>query len=176
MSGRESLQCAILYFAEFERSRSFMMELRWPDGVVSCPACGATTVTWLAKQRIWKCYGKHSKPCFSLKTGTIFENSPIALEKWLLAVWMHLNSVGRISSGQLHRQLGVTQKTAWFMLQRIRLALFTSPTPGMLSDPDDPDETAGVRLRKLGGKGPRQAVHGPLTAMASRIHVPKTGK
>jgi transposase-like protein len=123
MSDHATLRDAILYFAEFENCRQFMIKLRWADGVVKCPVCGATKLTWLEKQRVWKCYETHPKPRFSLKTGTIFEDSPIALEKWLPAVWMLLNCKNGISSWELHRGLGVTQKTAWFMLQRIRLAM-----------------------------------------------------
>ena len=99
------------------------MELRWPDGVVKCPTCAAEKVTYLAKQRVWKCYAGHLRPTFSLKTGTIFEDSPIALEKWLTAAWLIISCKNGISSYEIHRGLGVTQKTAWFMLHRIRLAM-----------------------------------------------------
>ncbi len=122
MSAHASLRNAILYFSEFENCRQFMMELRWADGKVKCSECGSEKVCYLAKNRVWKCYATHPKPRFTLKTGTIFEDSPIALEKWLLAVWMLLNCKNGISSWELHRALGVTQKTAWFMLHRIRLA------------------------------------------------------
>ena len=118
-----TLQQAILHFSEFENCKQFMVELRWPDGVVKCPRCGATKVTWLAKSRVWKCYAKHEKPTFTLKTGTIFEDSPIGLEKWLPAVWLIAGCKNGISSYEVHRALGVTQKTAWFMLHRIRLAM-----------------------------------------------------
>src|SRR6266567_7048189 len=123
MESTSSLRDAILYFADFENCRRFMLELRWPDGVVKCPTCGATKLTWLAKQRVWKCYAKHPKPTFSLKTGTIFEDSPIALEKWLPAAWLLINCKNGISSYELARDLKVTQKSAWFMLYRIRLAM-----------------------------------------------------
>ena len=86
MEAANSLQQAIIHFAEFENCKQFMVELRWPDGVVKCPRCGSTRVTWLAKPRTWKCYEKHMQPTFTLKTGTIFEDSPIPLEKWLPAV------------------------------------------------------------------------------------------
>jgi transposase-like protein len=100
-----------------------MVELRWSDGKVKCPQCGSDKVCYLAKNRVWKCYATHPKPRFTLKTGTIFEDSPIPLEKWLPAVWMLMNCKNGISSWELHRTLGVTQKTAWFMLHRIRLAM-----------------------------------------------------
>ena len=123
MDTAKTLQTAILYFSEFENCRKFMTELRWPDGKVACPVCGAEKVTFLAKTRVWKCYAGHLTPTFSLKTGTIFEDSPIALEKWLPAAWIVINAKNGISSYEVHRALGVTQKTAWFMLHRVRLAM-----------------------------------------------------
>jgi transposase-like protein len=123
MSEHATLRDAILYFADFEHCKEFMVDLRWPDGKVKCPECGSEKVCYLAKNRVWKCYATHSKPRFTLKTGTIFEDSPIPLEKWLPAVWMLLNSKNGVSSWELHRSIGVTQKTAWFMLHRIRLAM-----------------------------------------------------
>jgi hypothetical protein len=154
MSDHATLRDAILYFAEFEHCKDFMVQLRWPDGVIKCPECGATKVTWLAKQRIWKCYANHPKPRFSLKTGTIFEDSPIGLEKWLPAVWMLLNCKNGISSYELHRGLGVTQKTAWFMLQRIRLAMQDDfgggKLGGPMSNPVEIDETyIGGKARNM---------------------------
>jgi transposase-like protein len=123
MESPNTLRDAIIWFADFEHCRQFMTELRWPDGVVKCPQCGAEKVTWLAKQRVWKCYARHIKPTFSLKTGTIFEDSPIPLEKWLAAAWLIVSCKNGISSYELHRGLQVTQKTAWFINHRIRLAM-----------------------------------------------------
>jgi transposase-like protein len=123
METPKTLRDAIIWFADFEHCRQFMMQLRWPDGNVQCPRCGADKVTYLEKQRVWKCYAKHERPTFSLKTGTIFEDSPIALEKWLCAAWLLINCKNGISSYEVHRGLGVTQKTAWFMLHRVRLAM-----------------------------------------------------
>jgi transposase-like protein len=122
VSADAALRDAILYF-DYAHSHEFMVHVRWPDGKVKCPACGGERVTYLAKNKVWKCYAKHPKARFSLKTGTIFEDSPLSLEKWLPAVWIFLNAKEGISSGELHRALGMTQKTAWFMLHRIRLAL-----------------------------------------------------
>jgi transposase-like protein len=123
MESPDTLRDAVIWFSEFEHCRQFMMQLRWPDGVVRCPQCGAEKVTWIAKQRVWKCYAKHQRPTFTLKTGTIFEDSPIPLEKWLCAAWLLINCKNGVSSYEIHRGLGVTQKTAWFMLHRIRLAM-----------------------------------------------------
>ena len=119
----ESLQEAILYFAKYENCHQFICDLRWADGKVTCPRCGSDHVTYLEKARVWKCYGKHEKPKFSLKVGTIFEDSAIGLDKWLAAVWMIVNCKNGISSYEIARGLGVTQKTAWFMDHRIRFAL-----------------------------------------------------
>jgi len=152
-----TLRDSILYFADFENCRKFMVELRWPNGKVTCPECGAEKVTWLAKQRVWKCYADHPTPRFSLKTGTIFEDSPIALEKWLPAVWMLLNCKNGISSWELHRAIGVTQKTAWFMLHRIRVAM-EDKTFNKLSGEVEADETfIGGKVRNMHADRKRRA-------------------
>lgn len=121
----KTLQQAIQHFADTENCRKFMVFVRWPDGQPKCPYCGATKLTWLAKANVYRCYGDHKKQKFSLKVGTVFEDSPIGLDKWLPAVWLLCNSKNGISSYELHRALGVTQKTAWFMLHRIRVAMET---------------------------------------------------
>jgi len=123
MEAPKTLQEAILYFADFENCRAFMVSLRWPEGSVKCPRCGSEKVSWLAKARVWKCYAKHESPTFTLKTGTIFEDSPIALEKWLPAVWLLVTCKNGISSYEVARDLGVSQKSAWHMMHRIRFAL-----------------------------------------------------
>jgi transposase-like protein len=135
-----SLQDAILFFSNFDNCKAFMVTLRWADGKVACPRCGTEKVTWLDKARVWKCYAKHASPTFTLKTGTIFEDSPISLEKWLPAVWLISSCKNGISSYELSRDLGVTQKSAWFMLHRIRLAMQTG-TFMKLSGPVEADET-----------------------------------
>lgn len=123
METPNTLQEAIKHFSDFENCRQFMIAVRWPDGIVRCPTCNSEKVTYLQKARLYKCYGKHERPKFSLKVGTIFEDSPIALEKWLPAFWLVVNAKNGISSWELHRAIGVTQKTAWFMLHRLRLGM-----------------------------------------------------
>jgi transposase-like protein len=123
MESLKTLHEAILYFSDFENCKALMVQLRWPDGKIACPHCGSEKLTYLAKNRVWKCYAGHSKPKFSLKTGTIFEDSPIALEKWLPALWLVVNCKNGISSCELARDLGVTQKSAWYMAHRLRYAL-----------------------------------------------------
>lgn len=118
-----TLQEAIKHFSDYENCRAFMVVVRWADGKVRCPQCDSDKVTYLKNARLYKCYGNHPKPKFSLKVGTIFEDSPIPLEKWLTAVWLIVNCKNGVSSYEIHRDLGVTQKSAWFMLHRIRLAM-----------------------------------------------------
>jgi transposase-like protein len=118
-----TLQEAIQHFADPEASLDFVAGLRWPDGV-TCPHCAAKEPSYLKTRRIWKC--RSCRKQFSVKVGTIFEDSPIGLDKWLPALWMLANCKNGISSYELARDLGVTQKTGWFMLHRIRLAMQTN--------------------------------------------------
>jgi transposase-like protein len=119
----KTLQQAIVHFSDPENCRKFMVFVRWPDGVARCPYCDATKLTWMAKDGRYRCYGEHPKQKFSLKVGTVFEDSPIGLDKWLPAAWLICNAKNGISSYEIARSLGVTQKTAWFMMHRIRLAM-----------------------------------------------------
>src|SRR6266705_3497132 len=113
---------AVRYFSDPQACLEFLVALRWPNGV-KCPQCGSKKVTFLANAKLWKCNNAHPRQKFSVKVGTIFEDSPIGLDKWFPAMWLAANCKNGISSYELHRALGVTQKTAWFMLQRIRLAM-----------------------------------------------------
>jgi transposase-like protein len=113
---------AARYFQDSERCIQFFATVRWPDGVM-CPTRMNKTVSYLAKQQRWQCSKKHPKRQFSVKVGTIFEDSPIPLEKWLPTVWLLVSCKNGISSYEVARALDVTQKTAWFMLHRIRLAM-----------------------------------------------------
>lgn len=159
MSTPTTLQAAILFFADHENCRQFMTELRWPDGVVLCPACGSDNVKYLPNARLFKCFEKHPRQKFSLKVGTIFEDSPIGLEKWLPAMWLVVNCKNGISSWEVHRALGVTQKTAWFMLHRIRLAMQESG--GKLSGEVEVDETfIGGKARNMHASKRREKIHG----------------
>jgi transposase-like protein len=149
MEGFKTLKDAIIHFTDFENCKSVMMKLRWPDGVVKCPHCDSAKVTYLAKNRVWKCYSGHPKPKFSLKTGTIFEDSPLGLDKWLPALWLVVNCKNGISSCELARDLGVTQKTAWFMAHRLRFSL-TDGGSELLSGEVEADETfIGGKARNM---------------------------
>src|SRR5438874_1741473 len=141
---------AVRYFSDADACLHFLIALRWPRGV-TCPRCGSKKVTFLEKAKLWKCKNAHPKQKFSVKVGTIFEDSPIGLEKWFPAMWLAANCKNGISSYELHRCLGVTQKTAWFMLQRIRLAM--QKGGGLFKGKVEVDETfIGGRARKMNAK------------------------
>lgn len=121
-----TLQQAILYFANPDNCIAYLIARRWPNGV-TCPTCGRMDVSYVPARRVWQCKTRHPKAQFSIKVGTIFEDSAIKLDKWLTAMWMIANCKNGVSSWEIHRSVGVTQKSAWFMLHRIRLALGEVP-------------------------------------------------
>jgi transposase-like protein len=121
MKAPVTLTQAIVYFSDPERAFEYAQSLRWPDGKVACPRCGSEKNSFIKTRRLWFCYGCQKQ--FTLKVGTIFEDSALGLDKWMTAVWMLVNCKNGISSHELGRSLGITQKSAWFMLQRIRKAL-----------------------------------------------------
>jgi transposase-like protein len=130
---------AVKYFAKPENCLSYLVARRWPKGV-TCPTCGSDGVYFDKSRQGWICKTKHPLRKFSLKTGTIFEDSPLGLDKWLPCVWMIANMKNGVSSWEIHRSLGVTQKTAWFMLHRIRLAM-QAENGGKISGDIEVDET-----------------------------------
>jgi transposase-like protein len=139
---------AINYFVDADRALQYVAKLRWPDGV-TCPTCGSNEVTFLKSRRLWKCKARHARQQFSVKVGTIMEDSPIGLNKWLPAMWMMVNCKNGISSYEVGRALGVTQKSAWFMLHRLRLATQTG-TFVKLSGQVEVDETyIGGKARNM---------------------------
>jgi transposase-like protein len=162
METPKTLQQAIVHFDKPENCNAFMIAMRWPDGLVRCPTCGAEKITYLAKANLFKCYEKHPRAKFSLKVGTIFEDSPLGLDKWLTAIWLIANAKNGISSYELSRSLGITQKSAWHVLHRIRLAM-QNGTINKLSGQVEVDETfiggkarnmhRSDRARKIKGTG-----------------------
>jgi 5-methylcytosine-specific restriction endonuclease McrA len=148
MDAPETLLEAVQYFSDSEAALKFLVDVRWPKGV-ACPHCGSRKVTYLANAKVWKCKTAHPRQKFSAKVGTIFEDSPIGLDKWLPAMWLAANCKNGISSYELHRGIGVTQKTAWFMLQRIRLAMHNGSVEKM-SGTCEADETyIGAKARYM---------------------------
>lgn len=135
----QTLLQAVQYFADESEAIQFLADMRWPDGEQDCPKCGSVAAHYFMKTRKrWKC--RDCRHQFSVTVGTIFEKSHIKLSKWMPAVWMLANSKNGISSYELHRALGVTQKTAWFMLHRIRTAM-KDTDGGKLGGVIEADET-----------------------------------
>jgi len=121
MKEPKTLQEAIVYFSDPDRAFEFACKLRWPDGKVFCPRCGSDKHYFIKTRKLWLCRGCDKQ--FTLKVNSIFEDSPLGLDKWMIAFWMLVNCKNGVSSMEIHRTLGITQKSAWFMLQRLRLAL-----------------------------------------------------
>jgi transposase-like protein len=145
----KTLTDAVVYFTNPDNCLTYLSARRWPNGVI-CPTCGSTAVGFVASRRLWQCKTRHPKAQFSVKLGTIFEDSPLGLDKWLPAMWMIASNRNGISSWELHRALGVTQKTAWFMLHRIRLAMQDELMGGKLGGEVEADETfIGGKARNM---------------------------
>ena len=174
MKTPRTLQEAIRYFSDPAVCFEFVVQLRWPDGVV-CPTCGSREVGFVASRNLFQCKAKHPKRQFSVKVGTIFEDSPIGLDKWLAGIWLIGNAKNSISSYEIGRALGITQKSAWFLLHRIRLAMQTESFETM-AGPVEADETfiggkarfmhkdkKAAKVKGTGGTGSgKVAVMGPL--------------
>jgi transposase-like protein len=148
---RQTLAQAIRYFADINNCIDFLANLRWPDGV-TCPKCGSKEVSYIKTRHIWKCKQAHDHRQFSAKVGTIMEDSPIPLDKWLTAMWLICNCRNGVSSYEIARDLGVTQKSAWFMAHRIRLAMKNGSFAklGSSGGPVEADETfVGPEPRRM---------------------------
>ena len=163
MAEPKSLQEAILYFANPDNCIDYLAIRRWPDGKVICPGCGSEKVSFNAKRRTWKCSKHHSKREFSIKVGTVMEDSPIPLDKWLTAMWMILNCKNGVSSCEIAKDVRVNQKSAWFILHRIRLSMQDETLGSKLSGEVEADETfiggkarnmhKNVKARRITGQG-----------------------
>jgi transposase-like protein len=156
----ETLQEAVVHFSNPDNCLNFIVARRWPNGV-TCPTCGSRDVGFIASRRMFQCKTRHPKAQFSVKLGTIFEDSPLGLEKWLPAMWMIASNRNGVSSWELHRALKVTQKTAWFMLHRIRLAMQDEQQGGKLAGEVEVDETfIGGKARFMHASKRREKIHG----------------
>src|SRR6202521_3861350 len=160
-----TLQQAILYFSDADNCINFLTQMRWPNGV-ECPNCGGKELSYLSTRRVWKC--KACKKQFSVKAGSIMEDSPIGLDRWLAAIWLIANAKNGISSCELARSLGMTQKSAWFVLHRIRKAMQNGSLE-MLSGHVEVDETY------IGGKA-RNMHRGVLAKRLAQFATPHTGR
>ena len=147
MDAPHTLQEAIIYFSDPDRCFQYALNLRWPNGVVCCPRCGSEKRSFIKTRRIWLCPG--CKKQFSLKVGTIFEDSPLSLDKWMCAFWMLCNCKNGVSSCEIARSLGITQKSAWSMMHRIRMAMHDE-APGKATGEVEADETfIGGKARNM---------------------------
>jgi transposase-like protein len=136
--------------------------IEWRNGVV-CPTCGSKDVGYIDSRRMWQCKTRHPKAQFSVKVGTIMEDSALGLDKWLVAIWMQTSMKNGVSSWEIHRALKISQKCAWHMLHRIRLGL-QDGNGGMLGGEVEVDETfiggkarnmhKSKREAKITGRGP----------------------
>jgi transposase-like protein len=155
----KTLQEAIVYFSNRDNCRDYLVARRWPNGV-TCPRCGSEKITAQPKYNRWQCSSHHDGRQFTLKTGTIFEDSPIGLDKWLAVMWLVVNCKNGISSYEIHRAIGVTQKSAWFMSHRVRLALGMEST-SKLSGEIEVDETfIGGKARFMHKEDRKRKIHG----------------
>src|ERR1700678_1849504 len=152
MTEPKSLQEATIYFSNPDNCIDYLAIRRWPDGKVICPTCGCETVKFSEKRRTWTCAKHHAKREFSIKVGTVMEDSPIPLYKWMVATWLVTNCKNGVSSYEIARDVKVTQKSAWFMLHRIRL-LMQNEAVGQMGDGGgtvEVDETfVGGRLANM---------------------------
>lgn len=179
-----SLQKAVELFSDETMAHAYLVQMRWPDGRILCPTCFAASPYWLPTQRRFKCRNKHPRQQFSVKVGTIFEDSPLPLKHWMLASWMIANCKNGVSSYEIARALGVTQKTAWFMLHRIRLAM-QGDTGGKMGNEMEVDETyiggkarnmnRQQRKKNLAGKGHKNAWAGKVAVMGLLERHPEKG-
>ncbi len=156
----KTLMEAVKYFAVYENAHEFFVNVRWSNGVV-CPRCGSTEANYNPKYRRFQCNRTHNLRQFTVKTGTVMEDSPLGLDKWAIAFWLEVNAKNSISSCEIHRALGITQKSAWFMLHRVRHALHVGSFDKKLCGTIEADETLVGGLAKNMHKKQREArVHG----------------
>jgi transposase-like protein len=144
----KTLQGAIVYFSDPVNCRKYLVARRWPNGV-TCPRCGSDNVLFLEKYNRWHCRQGHDAPQFTLKTGTVMEDSPIGLDKWLTAMWQIVNCKNGISSCEIHRAIGITQKSAWFMDHRIRFALGMGPGAKLSGEVEVDESFIGGKARNM---------------------------
>jgi transposase-like protein len=146
----ESLQEAVIYFSNPDKCIDYLAIRRWPNGKVTCPTCGSESVKFNPARRIWQCASHHAKRQFSVKVGSVCEDSAIGLDKWMTALWLLTSCKNGISSWEVARAIKVSQKTAWFMMHRIRLAMQDEAFGSKLNGEVEVDETfIGGKARNM---------------------------
>ncbi|MGA9633060.1 MAG: IS1595 family transposase, partial [Candidatus Acidiferrales bacterium] len=161
MTEPKSLQEAVIYFLNPDNCIDYLAIRRWPNGKVVCPTCGCETVKFSEKRRTWTCAKHHAKREFSIKIGTVMEDSAIPLDKWMVATWLVTNCKNGVSSYEIARDVKVTQKSAWFMLHRIRLAMQDDFFGSKLGGEVEVDETfIGGKARNMHRAKRQQRIKG----------------
>lgn len=145
----KTLQAAIKFFSDELLCIQVVASWRWADGQATCPKCDGTNNKFMESRKVWQCKNKECKKQFSVKVGTIFEDSAIGLDKWLTAVWLIVSAKNGISSYEIHRALGVTQKTAWFMLHRIRLVMQSGSLDKLSGDIECDETFVGGKAKNM---------------------------
>jgi transposase-like protein len=145
----ETLHEAIKYFADGDRAFEYMKSVRWPNGKVSCPRCGCDEVSFISTRKLWTCSKCKTKKQFTIRVGTILEDSAISFDKWICAFWLIANAKNGVSSYEIGRALGVTQKTGWFMLQRIRLAMQNGTIEKLKGEVEADETYIGGKVRNM---------------------------
>ncbi len=167
MKAPHTLQEAIIYFSDDDRAFQYALNLRFPNGIVTCPRCGSEKHSFIKTRRIWFCGG--CKKQFSLKVGTIFEDSPIGLDKWMCAYWILCNSKNGVNSCELARSLRITQKSAWFMLHRIRTTLHDDSTIKLSGEVDADETLIGGKVRNMHLAKKARRITGTGTASPAQV-------
>jgi transposase-like protein len=155
----QTLVDAIRYFADPNICVQFMASLRWPNGV-ECPTCGSKEVSYLSTRRMWKCKTEHKKQQFSVKNGTVLEDSPIPLDRWLAAMWMMCNDKNGISSYEVAKAIGITQKSAWFLMHRIRLSMQSGDFKKFFGECEADETFIGGKARNMHGDVKKRRITG----------------
>lgn len=148
----KTLQEAVLAFTDDQFCIDLIAAMRWADGRAVCPKCSGTNAHYMASRKVWQCKNKECKKQFSVKVGTIFEDSAIGLDKWLMAMWLLSNAKNGISSYELHRGLGITQKSSWFVLHRIRLAMTTGSIEKLSGEVEVDETYVGGKAKNMHAK------------------------
>src|SRR5580658_8334470 len=166
----QSLLEAVKHYADLDVCHVYMAKLKWPDGVLTCPVCKAPNVGFIKSRRMYQCKAQDCRKQFSVKVGTIFEDSPLGLDKWFVAVWCIANAKNGISSCELARALGVTQTTGWFMLHRIRVAMRTGNFRKLSGEIESDETFIGGKAANMHSAKREKAIRGRGAVGKAIVH------